>query len=100
MKEVLLLSIVTASISFTVAETKLFAPLRLWIKGKSSFFGEFFICGYCLGHWIAFLLVALYKPRLFQLWWLLDYFLTALIIAWLSAFQWIILWLLFIKAGK
>jgi hypothetical protein len=100
MRLVILLSVATASISFTVAETQLFEPLREWIKGKSSFFGELFLCGYCLGHWIAFVLVAIYKPRLFDFWWLLDYFLTALVIAWIAAFQWMVMCWLFRKAGK
>jgi hypothetical protein len=100
MKQVILLSIVTASIAFTVAETKLFESLREWIKGKSSLFGGLLSCGYCLGYWIAFILVAIYRPRLFNFWWLLDYFLTSLIIAWFSAFQWILMCWLFRKSEK
>lgn len=100
MKQVILLSMVTACISFTVAEMKLFAPFRAWIKGKNFFFGELFLCGYCLGHWVAFILVAIYRPRLFQSWWLIDYFLTAVIVAWLAAVQWIIMSWLFGKTGK
>jgi hypothetical protein len=49
---------------------------------------------------VAFVLVAIYRAKLFQLWWLLDYFLTALVIAWLSAFQGILLCWLMDKAGK
>jgi len=37
MKAVIYLSLVTASIPFTVAEMKLFLPLREWIKGKNAF---------------------------------------------------------------
>lgn len=87
MQEVALLSSVTASIAFTITETKLFAPLLEQVKRRSSFLGELFSCDYCLGHWIAFGLVAMYRPRLFHAWWLLDYFLTALVIAWVAAFQ-------------
>ncbi len=57
-------------------------------------------CGYCLGHWAAFGLVAVYRPRLFEAWWLLDYVLTALVIAWLAAFQWAALCWLMEKAKK
>jgi hypothetical protein len=97
---VIFLSLVAASISFTVSESKLFLPLRGWAKKKLAYFGEFLSCGYCLGHWVAFGLVAIYQPRLFNLWWLLDYFLTALVIAWLSAFQWIVMCFLMGKTGK
>ena len=57
-------------------------------------------CGYCLGHWSAFVLTAIYRPRLFHAWWPLGFFLTALVIAWLSAFQWAVLCWLMQKTGK
>ncbi len=99
-EQILLLSLANAAISFTVAETKLFEPLRQRTKAKSEFFGQLLSCGYCLGCWTALVLVAIYRPRLFEFWWGLDYFLTALVIAWLSAFQWVLLCLLLQKAGK
>jgi hypothetical protein len=100
LENILLLSMVNASIVFTISETKIFRPFREWIKQKSEFPGEMLSCGYCLGHWVAFILAAIYQPRLFHNWWLLDYFLTALLIAWLSAFQWVIMCWLMEKAGK
>lgn len=90
--KIIYLSFVTACISFTISETKLFEPLRNWLETKITFLGKLFNCGYCLGHWVAFLLVAIYQPRLFvSFFFLIDYFFTALAIAWLSAFQWIVL---------
>jgi hypothetical protein len=101
MLESIYLSIVTASVSFTVTETRLFLPLREWIKRKSAFWGDLLSCGYCFCHWVAFALTAIYKPRLIDSQWsLLDYFLTALVIAWFGAFQWIILYWLMAKTGK
>jgi hypothetical protein len=100
MRTVIYLSFVTASISFTVTETKLFKPLREWVKGKNSFMGELLCCGYCFGHWIAFLLVAIYRPKLFDSWWLLDYFLTILVIAWFSGIQWCLMCWIMEKAIK
>ena len=95
MQLIILLSFATASVAFTITETKIFAPLRQWLEVKSGFLGSMFSCGYCLGHWIAFALTAIYQPRLFEAWWLLDYFLTALVIAWFAAFQWIVMcWLM------
>jgi hypothetical protein len=100
MEKVIFLSFVTASISFTVAETKVFKSLREWAKRKNAFFGELISCGYCFGHWVAFAFVAIYQPKLFEIWWLLDYFLTALVIAWLAAFQWALMCWLMNMAGK
>lgn len=89
------LSFITASISFTVTETKLFMPIREWVKRRNVFFGELISCGYCFSHWVAFALVAIYRPRLFESWWLMDYFFTAIVIAWLGALQWgLMCWLM------
>lgn len=41
--------------------------------------GRLACCGYCLGHWVAFGLVAIYRPRLLEVRWLLDYSLAALV---------------------
>lgn len=97
---VIYLSMIAASISFTVSETKLFKTLREKVNEKSNLLGSLLSCGYCFGHWAAFALVAIYRPKLVEAWWLLDYFLTALLIAWLAAFQWVMLCWLMKNAGK
>ncbi|MHC4066275.1 MAG: hypothetical protein ACYSUQ_04605 [Planctomycetota bacterium] len=98
-QQVLLLSLVVASVSFSVTETKLFKPLRERFR-EESLLGRLLSCGYCFGHWVGIALVAIYRPRLFDSWWLLDYFLTALVIAWLAGVQWALMCLLVKKAGK
>ncbi|HER45754.1 MAG TPA: DUF1360 domain-containing protein [Thermoplasmatales archaeon] len=100
MESVVYLSLVTASISFTVTETKLFELFRKRMHGWNSFFGKLFSCGYCLGHWVALALEVAYRPRLFGLWLVLDYILTAIVIAWLGGFQWGLMCLLMDKTGK
>lgn len=100
MERIIYLSFITASISFTVTETKLFKSLWEWVKGRNALLGELITCGYCFGHWVAFVLVAVYRPRLFVSWWLLDYFLTAIVIAWFAAFQWALLCWVMEKIGK
>ena len=94
------LSLVTASISFTVTETKLFKTMRELIKSKNDFLGDLVSCGYCFGHWVSFALTIIYKPRIFRSWKILDYFLTSLVIAWLSGIQWIIMNWLMKTVGK
>ncbi len=94
------LSLATASVAFTLSEAAVFAGAREWVKGRSVWLGRLVCCGYCIGHWLALGLVAIYRPRLFAWWWLLDYFLTALVIAWLAAFQWAALCWLMAKAQK
>lgn len=78
----------------------MFMPVQEWVKRKNSFLGELLSCAYCFSHWTAFALVAIYQPKLFESWWLLDYFLAALVVAWLSAFQWVLMCWLMEKIGK
>jgi len=99
-KTVIFLSIVTASISFTVTETQIFKPFREWMKKKSPFLGKLFSCGYCLGHWVSFALVGIFRPPIIKIWWPLDYFLIALAVAWLSGMQWVLMCWFMERAGK
>ena len=95
-----LLSIATGSMAFTLSEASIFAGLRARMNQWSKWLGKLLSCGYCISHWVAFPLVAIYRPRLFLAWWPLDYFLTALTIAWAAAFQWVALVRLMQRAGK
>ena len=97
--DLMLLSVVTASISYAVTESKLFKPVREPVRHE-SLLGRLLRCGYCFGHWVALVLVVIYQPRLFESWWLLDYFLTVLVIAWVGSLQWILMCLLMDTAGK
>ena len=110
MKNILYLSLVCASISFTITETRVFQPLRAWLNRRNAFLGKLFSCGYCLGHWVAVGLVALVVLSgklpagglLFhtRVWPLLDYFFSTLVIAWFSGIQWLGMCILMNKAGK
>ena len=104
MKQILLqaalLSAVTASFSFTITETKILEPFRKWIRGKNEFLSKLFSCGYCMGHWIALVLVGVFQVKIFNVWWLADYFLGIVVIAWLAGFQWAFMCILMEKAGK
>ena len=66
MDQVVILSLVTASVAFMLCETTLFAGLREWVKARSVWVGKLACCGYCLGHWVAFGLVAIYRPKFFE----------------------------------
>ena len=89
MELVILLSLVTASVAYTITEAVIFAPLRVYMSGLHDKLGELFSCGYCMSHWVAFFFTAVYQPRLFySSLALLDYFATAIFIVWLAAAQW------------
>lgn len=48
----------TAAISFTITTTSVFSWLREWL-GEESKLGELVHCPWCLGHYIALVLVAI-----------------------------------------
>jgi len=100
LKTVILLSMVTACISFSITEMKLFKGVRERVNKWGRLLGDLFCCSYCFGHWVAFGLVGVYRPRLFSSWLPFDLFLTALVIAWMAAFQSLLLDLLMKRAEK
>ena len=100
MEEVFWLSLVAASLAFTLSETQLFLPFREWLTGQSKFLGKLINCGYCTGHWIALVLVAIYKPIIFDSYKVLGFLLSVLVIAWLAGIQWVIMCWLMKVAGK
>jgi len=102
MLPVLLLSAITACLSYTLAESKFLLPFRARLSVLHRFLGHLACCGYCLGHWLAFLLVLLCNPPLPPLSTLppLHYVLGSLFTAWLAALQWNLLCCLMRLAQK
>ena len=99
--ELVLLSMVTACISYTVTEAAVFKPIRTWVDSRDKFIGKKLIhCGYCFGFYVALALEIIFKIRLFDTWIFLDYALTTFVIAWLSGFQWALMCCLMKYAGK
>lgn len=91
MLEVLYLSFVTASLAFFISESKVLDVPRTYLCECLPPIGSLVSCGYCLTHWIALILVSTYTPQIFSFWWLLDFFLTILVVSWLGALQWALL---------
>lgn len=82
--EVAKLGISVGVVDLTLTRAPIFRPIRNWVDNQSDMLGALVKCPYCMGHWLGFLAVAVYRPRLFHGWWLLDYFLTALVITWIA----------------
>ncbi|MDO8516943.1 MAG: DUF1360 domain-containing protein [Nanoarchaeota archaeon] len=86
---IFILATICGSIAYTMTESGIFEPYRIFCKNVCKKLGELSSCGYCTGHWVAFFLVAVYQPRIVHSsFWLLDYFLTAILIAWISGLWW------------
>lgn len=82
---IVLTSIVTASVSFLVIDSRLFQWFRGWVKDC-----PLFKCGICFGHWVALALVIGLKIKLFGTYWLVDIILSTLVIAWLGGLGYLI----------
>ncbi len=60
----LIVASAVGTISLTVTKTKIFKPLREWIKTKSAFLGGLFECPYCFSFYVAALFYIPYHDDL------------------------------------
>jgi len=85
----------TSAISITITKGGVFSKQRQWIKGRNSWLGKLVSCPYCLSHWVAAALVAIYQPTPLSAWLPVDLaisvFITVAIAAVISG---VILWLM------
>jgi len=89
----LILSLVVASISWTVTQEKIFEELREIARKKSETSRSLFIrkfcyvwtCEYCFSHWVTILVLIIVRfPLLFDDW--RGYFLSFFILPWIANF--------------
>ena len=85
----ILLSMVVASISFFASHSQLLAKFREWTYKATgrNFFYNLITCCYCLGHWIAAVVLIIFPMKLFGIFWPADYILTWLVISWMAGLQ-------------
>lgn len=70
--QVAVLALATAAISLTITKGRIFTSAREWIAGRNKWLGELMSCPYCTSHWVAIVLVAIYRPVIIQQWFLID----------------------------
>ena len=89
----LILSIVVASISWTVTQEKIFEEPRDFAKKKSETSRSLFVrkfcyvwtCEYCFSHWVTILVLLIVRfPLLFDDW--RGYFLSFFVLPWIANF--------------
>lgn len=62
----LVIAIASGTISITITQTELFAPLRALMQKAGHMIGYLFQCFYCMKHWIVGIFVLIYQPVLVQ----------------------------------
>lgn len=73
-RALVILAAAVAAVSMTITMSKIFLPLRTWIKSKSPFLGDLFACPYCFSHWGSLIAVLVWYVRpIHTEAWLLDY---------------------------
>ena len=87
---VILMSCVSACISFTVADTRAFEWLREYAEGRSKFFHLLLSCGYCVGFYASAAIELIWQPNLFGIN-IIGEIATWLVIAWFSGVQWAVM---------
>lgn len=60
------LSAAIAAMSFTIAKTPVFQPLKDWLLPDHGYIRHGFDCPYCVSHWLAFAATAIYQPKPFS----------------------------------
>ncbi|MCP1714160.1 glucan phosphoethanolaminetransferase (alkaline phosphatase superfamily) [Kerstersia gyiorum] len=60
----LVLAVAASSIAITITHTEVFAPLRAWTQKLGHMVGYLFQCFYCMSHWVVFLGILIYRPRI------------------------------------
>lgn len=83
--QVAILALATAAISVTVSKAKVFSGVRERIARRSHWLGELLTCPYCTSHWVAFALVAIYRPVLVRAWFPVDLLVSAFVVVALAA---------------
>ena len=58
-----LLALAVSAIAMSITQGSIFAPFRTWLADRSKWLGELFSCFFCLGHWVAFTAVAVFRPQ-------------------------------------
>ena len=53
LESIVILGLATGTISTTVAQGKLFRPVRSWVSEKNEWLGNLLGCPFCLGHWVG-----------------------------------------------
>ncbi|EWY40284.1 hypothetical protein N825_36835 [Skermanella stibiiresistens SB22] len=56
------IALASSSISITITQTELFAPLRSWANRIHPMIGHLFHCFYCTSHWAVIAGIAIYQP--------------------------------------
>jgi len=89
MIKAILLSMVAASVSFSISHSQLLEKFRgrIYKAERGVFFYNLISCSYCLGHWVAAVLLIIFPMKLFGIFSPVDYFLTWLVIGWLAGLQ-------------
>jgi hypothetical protein len=62
--ETAVMAVAIGVVSLTITQATIFEWLREWIADRSEFLGELFECPYCMSHWIALLVMLIYRPQL------------------------------------
>jgi len=52
-----MVALACASVSMTVARSRLFARPRQWLTDRSAWLGKLVTCPYCFSHWVALAMV-------------------------------------------
>lgn len=82
----LFLALTNATITLTLNRASIFDRPRDWLSKKSDFLGKLLGCPYCLSHWVAFVLVGIYRPQVLAAHWAVNFLAASFAVVTLTTF--------------
>jgi hypothetical protein len=82
----LFLALANATISVTINRASIFDVPRRFLSKRSDFLAQLLSCPYCLSHWVAFVLVGVYRPQVLPAHWVLNFLAASFAVVTLTTF--------------
>lgn len=60
--DLLIHALAVGAVSQTVATSKLFFRVRLWLRARTDFLGSLISCPWCFSHWVGILAIVSLRP--------------------------------------
>lgn len=79
------LSLAVSAISVTLSKAGVFQSLRDWITSRNAWLGKLISCHYCTSHWVSFIMVLVYQPRICHAWLPFDLIVSAFVMVGIAA---------------
>jgi hypothetical protein len=79
------LSVACGAISMVITKGAIFDGFHEWLEKRSPFSEKLLSCPWCTSHWVAFILVLVYRPVVMTAFLPIDYLVSVMVMVALSS---------------